>query len=63
MKIKHIIVLFIVVLNLAACSNEENPKEYLGEIYSIGLDSIMQKDDTLSSDLKYIAIDRVILMS
>ncbi|MDM5226017.1 hypothetical protein QUF73_07315 [Cytobacillus sp. NJ13] len=41
MKIKHIIVIFIVVLNLAACSNGENPKEYLGEIYSIGLDSIM----------------------
>jgi hypothetical protein len=57
LKIKHIIVLFIFVLNIAACSNGENPKEHLGEIYSIVLDSIMEKDDALSSDLKYIAID------
>jgi hypothetical protein len=34
-----------------------NPKEHLGEVYSVALDSIMEKDEALSSDMKFIAID------
>lgn len=33
------------------------PKEHLGEIYSVALDSIMEQDEALSSGMKFIAID------
>lgn len=42
---------------LSACNTEIEPKEHLGEIYSVALDSIMEEDKALSSDMEYIAID------
>lgn len=33
------------------------PKEHLGEIYSVALDEIMAQDPALSKDMQYIAID------
>jgi hypothetical protein len=49
--------LLFVVLFLGACSDENNPKEHLGEITAIALESLMEKDKALSSDVKYIALD------
>lgn len=51
--------LFISLLLLTSCdsNNEINSKEHIGEIYSIALDSIMEKDEALSSDIEFIAID------
>ncbi|MDM5326349.1 hypothetical protein [Neobacillus sp. CF12] len=46
-----------VVLFVGACSNENNPKEHTGEIFAIALESLMEKDKALSSDIKYIAVD------
>lgn len=46
-----------IVLFLAACSNENDPKEHLAKISIIALTSIMEKDKVLSDDIKYIAID------
>jgi PBP1b-binding outer membrane lipoprotein LpoB len=40
-----------VVLFLGACSNENNPKEHIGEISAIALESLMEKDKALSSDI------------
>lgn len=57
MKLKHFIILMFVVLILSACNNGVNPKEDLGEIYSIALNSIMEQDEALSHDMEYIAID------
>ncbi|NIK76668.1 hypothetical protein FHS15_001793 [Paenibacillus castaneae] len=59
MKISLFAILLIPLLLLTSCSNnnEINSKEYLGEIYSIALDSIMEKDEALSSDMEFIAID------
>lgn len=49
--------LFIVLLFLVACNNEVNSKEHLGEIYRVALGSIMEKDEALSNNIEYIAID------
>ncbi len=59
LKISLFAILLIPLLLLTSCSNnnEINSKEYLGEIYSIALDSIMEKDEALSSDMEFIAID------
>jgi len=42
---------------LSACNTGIEPKEHLGEIYSVALDSIMEQDEALSSNMEYIAID------
>lgn len=57
MRIKYYFVLFILVGLLSACNTGIEPKEHLGEIYSIALDSIMKEDEGLNSDMQYIAID------
>ncbi|KMY49936.1 hypothetical protein [Peribacillus loiseleuriae] len=57
MKFKQFTILFIVSLLLSACNTGIEPKEYLGEIYSVALDSIMEQDEALSSDMEFIAID------
>lgn len=57
LKFKHLIVAFIVLLILSACNDGIEPKEHLGEIYSVALDSIMEQDEALSSNMEYIAID------
>ena len=57
MKIKYYCVLFILVGLLSACNTGIEPKEHLGEIYSVALDSIMKQDEALNSDMEYIAID------
>lgn len=57
MKFKHFTILFIISLLLSACNTGIEPKEHLGEIYSVALDSIMEQDEALSSDMEYIAID------
>jgi hypothetical protein len=50
-------ILLIISLFLTACNIGVNPKEDLGEIYSVALGSIMEKDAALSSDMKFLAID------
>jgi hypothetical protein len=57
LKIKFILILTIISLFLTACNIGINPKEHLGEIYIIALDSIMEKDESLSSGMEFIAID------
>jgi hypothetical protein len=57
LKFKYFSILFVLSLILAACNNGTEPKEHLGEIYSVALDSIMEQDEALSSDMEYIAID------
>lgn len=57
LKMKVFPILFVLSLLLAACNIGVNPKEHLGEIYTIALDSIMEKDEALSSDMEFIAID------
>ena len=42
---------------LSACSTEIEPKEHLGEIYSVALASIMEQDKVLNREMEYIAID------
>jgi hypothetical protein len=42
---------------LSACNTGIEPKKHLGEIYIVALDSIMEQDEALSSEMKYIAID------
>ena len=57
MRIKQICILFILLLVLAACTSKEKSKEHLGEIYSIALDAMMEKDQALNSDMEFIAIN------
>jgi hypothetical protein len=57
LKFKQITILFIVLFLLSACNTGVDPKEQLGEIYSVALDSIMKQDEALSSDMEFIAID------
>ncbi|MEY2194232.1 peptide ABC transporter substrate-binding protein [Neobacillus sp. BF23-41] len=57
MKIKFGSMLLILSLILTACNLGVKPKEHLGEIYSVALDAIMEKDEALSSEMKFIAID------
>ncbi|MGE7945386.1 peptide ABC transporter substrate-binding protein [Lysinibacillus sp. NPDC093688] len=57
MKFRYFSTLFITLILLSACNTGLEPKEHLGEIYTIALDSIMEQDEALSSDMKYIAID------
>ncbi|WP_274307446.1 peptide ABC transporter substrate-binding protein [Solibacillus daqui] len=57
MKFRYFSILFILSVLLSACNTGLEPKEHLGEIYSIALDSIMEQDEALSSDMEYIAID------
>jgi hypothetical protein len=42
---------------LTACNIGANPKDHLGEIYTLALDSLMEKDKALNSDMEFIAID------
>lgn len=57
MNIKQFPILFFILLVLAACTNGVDSKEHLGEIYSIALDSMMEIDTALNSEMKFIAID------
>lgn len=57
MNFKYFSILIIVSILLSACNTGIEPKEHLGEIYSVALDSIMKQDEALNSDMKYIAID------
>lgn len=57
LKFKYFSILVILSLLLSACNVGIEPKEHLGEIYSIALDSIMEQDEGLSSDMEFIAID------
>ncbi|MGG3916382.1 peptide ABC transporter substrate-binding protein [Rossellomorea vietnamensis] len=49
--------LLIFTIFLTACSGGENPKDHLGEIYTIALDALMEEDKALNSDMTFIAID------
>lgn len=59
MKFKHLSILFVVTLILSACNTNSatEPKEQMGEIYSIALDSFMELDEGLNGEMEYIAID------
>jgi hypothetical protein len=49
--------LLIFTILLTACSGGENPKDHLGEIYTIALDALMEEDKALNNDMTFIAID------
>lgn len=57
LKSIKILILFVLLFFLVACSKETNSKEYLGQIYRIALESIMEKDTALDHNKKFIAID------
>ena len=57
LKLRHFSILFIVIALLYACNNSVEPKEHLGEIYSVALEAIMEQDKALSRDIEFIAID------
>lgn len=57
MKFRHFSLLLVMLVLLSACNNGVEPKKHLGEIYTVALDSIMEQDEALSSEMKYIAID------
>ena len=57
MKVKHFNILIVFWLLLSACTTGIEPKEHLGEIYSVALDAILEYDEALNSNLEYIAID------
>lgn len=57
MKIRAASILVIISVILTACNLGVKPEEHLGEIYSVALDAIMEKDEALSSEMKFIAID------
>jgi len=57
LRFKSFSILLFPLLLLSACNTGIEPKEHLGEIYSVALDSIMEQDEALSSDMEYIAID------
>ena len=57
MRIIYFASVMILALLLSACSNGENPKEHLAEIYSVALNSIMKEDPGLNDGMEYIAID------
>ena len=57
MKFKFFSILLVLSLLFSACNTGIEPKEHLGEIYSVALDSIMEQDEALNSDMRYIAID------
>ena len=56
MKYKFMCILFIITI-LTGCNNGIEPKEHLGEIYTVALDSIMEEDQGLNHDMAFIAID------
>ena len=56
MKFKFISILFIIIL-LTGCNNGIEPKEHLGEIYTVALDSILLEDQALNDNMAFIAID------
>ncbi|MGM0830352.1 MAG: peptide ABC transporter substrate-binding protein [Bacillota bacterium] len=57
MKFRFIPMPFVLTILLTACNNGENPKDHLGEIYTLALDSIMEKDKALNIDMEFIAVD------
>lgn len=57
MRTKLFTILIIISSLLVSCGDEVKPKEHLGEIYSVALDSMMGLDQALNHDMKYIAID------
>ena len=57
LKLKFYSILFIMLSLLAACNMGVEPKEELGEIYTVVLDAIMEQDEGLSKNMDFIAID------
>lgn len=57
MNIKRFTIFIIISLVLVSCTNGVKSKEHLGEIYSIALDSLMETDTALNSEMEFVAID------
>ena len=57
LKLKYFSFLFIIVGLLCACNNSVEPKDHLGEIYSIALDALMDQSEALNRGMEFIAID------
>jgi hypothetical protein len=57
LKIRFFPFLLILTILVTACNIGENPKDHLGEIHMLALDSIMAKDKELNRDMEFIAID------
>ncbi|MDQ0233344.1 peptide ABC transporter substrate-binding protein [Metabacillus malikii] len=57
MKFKYISLLLIFPLFLMSCSIEVKPKEHMRDIYIVALETIMEQDESLNKDVKFIAID------
>lgn len=57
MRIINFTFVMILSILLSACTDGENPQEYVAEIYSVALDSIMKEDPGLNDAMEDIAID------
>ncbi len=57
LKLKYFIILLILSVLLSACNTAIKPKEHVGEIYSVALDTIMERNQALNRNMEYIAID------
>ena len=57
MKIRLFTIFIIVSSLLSACGTGIEPKEHLGVIYSAALDSMMDLDEALNHEMKFISID------
>ncbi|WP_445486852.1 peptide ABC transporter substrate-binding protein [Niallia sp. 03133] len=57
MRNKSVSILIFLAVFLTASSKAVNPKDHLGEIYKVALNSIMEKDEALSSGMRFIAVD------
>ncbi len=57
MKTKLIYMILVFTMLFTACNKVGNPKEHLEKIYSLALESAMESDQALNSDMKFIAID------
>ncbi len=57
LKLKCFSILFALSILLSACNTSIEPKEHLGEVYSVALDAIMEQNTALNRGMAFIAID------
>lgn len=57
LKIRILYILIFLTLFISACSNDIDPKDHIGEIFSVALDSVMEHNEELNSDMELIVIN------
>lgn len=58
LKTKNLYILILIALTLliSACGTTTGSKENTGDVFNVALDSIMEHDETLNTDMEFIAI-------